>query len=285
VDEIVTLPDPLLDIIVVGYRPGPETWRLLEELPGVTRSAYVLHYFDNTGNPKNLSEAWNDLCFEGKAPYIAVLNSDALPSVGWDAILINALEDPTIGSVNPEAVPAPSGTYFGLDYHIGMPPSRDELEALAATAWKATEGKPVLYDYGSENAPYFAVMFRRRDFEELCGFDERLRFYAQDHDFQDRLRQKGQKITKATNCPFYHGDSVSTKKAIESGDIDIMEEYKAIGRVYYPIRSGAVPRWHTLSAAERAAVRADPAFRMSRNAPPGAAPEQPRAQHEKQPHR
>ena len=124
-------------------------------------------------------------------------------------------------------------------------------------------GTPILYDYGPECAPFFSVALRRSDFLELKGFDERLRFYGQDHDLQDRLRALGKKILRVVTCPFYHMDSVSTKRAIQNGDIDIMEEYRHIGRVLAPLRAGQLRRWHLLSQEERLAVRSDPQYRMS----------------------
>ena len=256
--------DERLDIVIVGFRPGPETHRLLEDIPLTTRSPYVLHYFDNTGNPKTLSQAWNDLSFEGLAPFIAVLNSDVIPSPGWDERMIQALDSEEIGSVMPNAIPV-QGQYMGLDFKFSSPPSREEMASAADHAAGVAKGEVILQDYGGENGPYFAVMLRRDDFMNLKGFDERLRFYAQDHDFQERLRLRGMKNVKLVNCPFYHGDSVATKKAIEEGDIDIMEEYRAIGRVFGPIRNGSVPRWDALSPEERAQVRQDPAYRMSKN--------------------
>jgi hypothetical protein len=71
------------------------------------------------------------------------------------------------------------------------------------------------------------------------------------------------KIVQAAGCPFTHANSASTKAAIQHGDIDIMEEYRHIGRTLMPIRTGAIPRWHEFNDAERAAVRSDPRYRMS----------------------
>lgn len=251
-----------LDIVIVGFRPGPETERLLGDLPVTTKSSYELHYFDNTGNPKSLSQAWNDLAFAGSAPYIAILNSDVIPSPAWDLRMIEALDDETIGSVMPGAIPC-VGKYLGVDVGFHMPPTREDMRHASDIAVEKSAGKPLIYDYGKEQGAYYSVMLRRADFELLKGFDERLRFYAQDHDFQDRLRMRGMKNIRLDSCPFFHGDSVATKKAIANGDIDIMAEYKTIGLIYYPIRDGQTPRWDALSDDDRKGVRADPIYRMS----------------------
>lgn len=253
----------LVDIVIVGFRPGLETERLLEDIPATTWSPFRVYYFDNTGNPKSLSEAWNDLAFAGSAPYIAVLNSDVIPSPGWDVRMMQALGHEDIGAVMPHAIGCPNVVYLGKSITTSVPPTREDMERAASIAVDESNGKPIMMDFGGEHGPFYAVMLRRADFASLKGFDERLRFYAQDHDFQDRLRSRGMKNVRLENCPFFHGDSVSTKKAIEEGDIDIMEEYRTIGRHYGPIKAGAVPRWDALSDEERASIRRDPAYRMS----------------------
>lgn len=248
-----------IDVVVVGYRPGPETTRLLSFIPSLTKSPHTLHYADNTGNPKSLSAAWNDLAAQGSEPFIAFLNPDAFPCPGWDIKMSCILRKHAhVGAVVPKAVGAPSATIAGKEFPLSNPATPEELGAIA----DSLDGD-MLYDYGSECAPFFSVMLRRQDFEDLRGFDERLRFYGQDHDLQDRLRANGMKIVQGAGCPFTHANSASTKAAIHHGDIDIMEEYRHIGRTLVPIRTGAIPRWHDLGDAERAAVRSDPRFRMS----------------------
>jgi hypothetical protein len=248
-----------VDVVVVGYRPGPETTRLLSFLPQLTRLPHKLHYCDNTGNPKSLSAAWNDLAAQGSAPFIAFLNSDAFPCPGWDLRMSSILQRHVrVGAVVPKAVGVPSARVSGREFPVSDPATPEQLEAIA----NALDGN-LLYDYGHECAPFYSVMVRRLDFDALLGFDERLRFYGQDHDLQDRLRAKGMKIVQAAGCPFTHGNSAATKAAIQHGDIDIMEEYTHIGRILGPLRSGHIRRWHTLSDKERRAVRADPAYAMS----------------------
>lgn len=252
-----------IDIVVVGYRPGPETDRLLADVRDLTTGPSQLHYVDNTGNPRTLSAAWNDLARVGTHPFIAFLNSDAVPCPGWNRLLTEVLvSHPDAGVAIPMAV-GKNPTYLERAFTVGQPPDRRDMIMMADWAREKAAGTPILYDYGSECAPFFSVALRRSEFEELKGFDERLRFYGQDHDLQDRLRAMGKKILRVVTCPFYHADSVATKKAIEKGDIDIMEEYRHIGRILAPLRTGTMPRWHLLSDQERAAVRNDPKYRMS----------------------
>ena len=255
--------EPTLDVVLVGFRPGEETDRALSDVRELSELGISLHYFDNTGNPKNLSMAWNDLAMEGRARYIAFLNSDLILSPGWDAKLVMVLDQrPDVGAAIPFAVASGPVTYHGNAFTIGSPPSREDMASLALHAQEIEE--PEIYDYGTEGAPFFAVMVRRSDFESLRGFDERFRFYAQDHEFQERLRSRGQKTVRVSDCPAWHGGSIATKRASEFNDMSPHDEYVFFGEVLSRVRRGDVPRWHDLDDPARVAVRADRRYYIPR---------------------
>lgn len=257
----------LLDIVVVAYRPGEETRRLLAELPRFTKAPYELHYFDNTGNPKNLSAAWNDLAAAGSAPFIVFLNPDISLSPEWDERLTKFLElHPEVGVVLPDPVGHPpfksvSGRTCPIAYRF--PPSEEDMIALGQWA-KTQEGFYAFTE--NDPAPFFAAMMRRKTFEALFGFDERLRFYGQDHDVQHRLRIRGLQTVRVYSCLLYNQVSVPTKKAIEHGDIDINEEYRHIGRVLPYVKDGSLAAWDRLTPKERGLIRQDPRYVISRPA-------------------
>lgn len=255
--------DPEVDVVVVGHRPGAETERVLADAVPLAGLAAKLRYFDNTGNPKNLSRAWNDLAREGRAPYIAFLNSDAVPCPGWAARLSAVLSvDSGAGAVFPQPLLPPKVRFLDREFSLSEPPTRAEMRALAA--W-ASEKHPDLSPHKAHaKAGLFSVMMRRTDFEALSGFDERLRFYGQDHDIQERLAERGLSTVRALACPFYPGRGAATRKAIDLKDIDINAEYEHCGKTLAALRSGKLNRWHLLSDAERAAVRKDPACRISK---------------------
>jgi hypothetical protein len=255
-----------IDIAVVAYRPGPETERLLEEIPLLTGRPHFVHVWDNTGNPKSLSAAWNDLGRAGDAPLLAFLNPDIALSPGWDEHLASCLEcRPEVGAALPACVGDGSFRLVnGAEYpgSYGSPPSREEMRRLAE--WAATQDG--IYPYSpSDPAPFWAVMMRRADWQALEGFDERLRFYGQDHDMQRRLRERGLQTVMVLSCPAYNFGSLPTKRACQAGDIDINEEYRHIGRVLPLIADGRLTPWDRLSAEERSAVRADPKYAISKS--------------------
>jgi hypothetical protein len=125
----------------------------------------------------------------------------------------------------------------------------------------ALAGDDGIYVYPpTDLAPFFAVLIRRETFAILKGFDERFTLYGQDHDMQERMRGMGLQTGALLSAPFWHGGSLSTKRACQHGEIHLQEEYVRIGQVLGPLREGALKRWHELSEFERAAVRLDRRF-------------------------
>lgn len=255
-----------VDVVVVGYRPGDETARLLREIPVLTKRPHKLHYFDNTGNPKNLSAAWNDLGRAGSAPFIAFLNPDIAISPEWDERMASCLEShPEAGAVLPSGVGG-NGVFRLLNKAVypgryGCPPSPEDMRALGA--WAAQQSG--LYAFSATDpAPFWAVMMRRCDWESLKGFDERLRFYGQDHDMQHRLRKRGLSTVMTFSCAVYNFGSLPTKRAMQFGDVNVNEEYHANGRVLPLLQDGRLAHWDTLTDGQRASVRGDPRYAISK---------------------
>lgn len=251
------------DVVVVGHRPGAETRRLLEDLDVSTTPPFKVHYFDNTGNPKNLSQAWNDLASAGDCDFIAFLNSDVVVPPCWNEDLVDQLQRrPYVGAV----LPAPIGqnvSIAGKRYEgmIGHPPSRDEMASVRR--WAHAEFCDQIVGFSKkERAAFFAVMVKRTTFAAFKGFDERLRFYGQDHDFQDRLRLLGLSTVRVLSCPVLHWGSTATKEAAQRGDIDLQAEYIYFGPILKAIRTGHLKRWDELSDAERLKTKSDPSLRI-----------------------
>lgn len=255
-----------VDIVVVGYRPGDETVRLLAEASALAGRDNALHYFDNTGNPKNLSMAWNDLALGGKRGFIAFLNPDIVVSPGWGDRMASCLErHPEVGAVLPSCVGG-DGVFRlvnGVTYpgQYSVPPTPGDMAAMAA--WASDKEGHYVYGPG-DMPPFWAVMMRRADWEGFNGFDERLRFYGQDHDMQERLRTKGLQTVMLLSCPVFNFGSLPTKRAQQFNEIDLNAEYHANGRVYPLLRDGRLPLWQALSDQDRAAVRGNPAYSISR---------------------
>jgi hypothetical protein len=253
------LRDGGLDIVVVAYKCQEDVDALLGSLPVMAKMPYELYFHDNSKNDQTLTILWNDLGRKGSGEYIAFLNTDIRISPGWDGRLAAFLGmHPEVGAAIPQPV--------GHDWPHLADPSQPILAltdttpaptpgAMAAIADKyaGAEGFGI---FGECNAPFFAVMVRRTDWEILKGFDERFRFYGQDHDFQRRLRNRfGKTTVRVYCCPVWHRCAGCVKKAI--GTVDFIAEMEQCGKIGGMIVSGRLPEWDALEDSEREAVRRD----------------------------
>lgn len=252
---------PHIDVVVVSYRSDEEVRTLTADLSESTVNPYTLHVFDNTGNPKTLTIAWNDLAAKGCGEYVAFFNPDIVICPEWDSMLLGAMgRRPDLGAV----LPVSMGSVRPVQCHgrivpgnWGDPPTLKDMGEIKA----AIAGDDGVYIYcATDPCAFFAVMMRRTIFERLKGFDERFTLYAQDHDMQDRIRGIGLQTGALVSAPFWHGGSLSTKRACENGEIHIQEEYVRIGQVLGPLRDGSLKRWHELSDVERSDVRGNPRY-------------------------
>jgi len=250
-----------IDVVVVSYRTEMEVARLTSDLKQSTFNPYTLHVFDNTGNPKTLTIAWNDLAAQGIGEYIAFFNPDIVICPEWDKMLIDALaRHKHLGAILPISMGSERPVQcFGRTIHgnWGDPPTQKDMGEIKA----AIAGDDGIYVYcETDPCAYFAVLMKREIFVRLKGFDERFTLYAQDHDMQDRIRGLGMQTGALVSAPFWHGGSLSTKRAVENGDIHLQEEYVRIGKVLEPLRQGSLKRWHDLSDLERAEIRRNPRY-------------------------
>lgn len=255
---------PAIDVCVVAYRSEEDMPDLEIDLTLMSRHPIQLHLFDNTGNPKTLTIAWNDLARQGSAPYLAFLNTDIRISPGWDERLVDALEaSKDVGVV----LPMPVGHDWAVRSGLGNEFPRESVcptpvrEAMCRIS-EAAKGDPDLYSFGGAcNAAFYAVLMKRSLFMDLKGFDERFRFYGQDHDFQRRvLARYGKYSIRVNRSVVWHRVSGSTMKASEHGEVDFHNELVHLGKVTDATTTGKVSPWDKLSDEERAAVRLDPIY-------------------------
>lgn len=254
-----------IDVVIVSHRPGRETARVIEDAHALAGCDVSVNHIDNTGNPLNLSQAWNDGAAQGQHEFVAFLNNDTIPCPEWGTRMIRVLErHDSVGAIVPYPVLGPKTLFLGREFVVTEPPSREIMAALAERASEEYRDDAPVKKYGAGHPGFFAVMFRRELFETLKGFDERFRFYGQDREICDRLRLFGKVPALATACPFYGGRSIATQRAIGAKDINIKEEYAFCSLMTRLMHNGEIPRWHTMSEEERRAVREDPRYAISK---------------------
>lgn len=249
----------MIDIVVIGYKTPEDVEALRRDLPAMTGSQFQLQYYDNSRNEITLTIGWNNLGKIGTGEYLAFLNTDIRLSPGWDQRLIAVLEsNPHVGA----AIPRPVGHDWpyladssqpALVLNDTTPAATPEAMTAIAAKWEPDKSFGIFHHC---NAPFYTVMFRRKDWEELKGFDERFRFYGQDHDFQRRLLIRlGKSTVMVHGCPVWHRAAGCVKKAI--GTVNFGEEQAHCGRLAGMIASGGTPEWDRLSEDQRVAVRKD----------------------------
>lgn len=254
-----------VDINIVAYHSEKDLPYVVEGIERWTTSPWSLHLFDNAGNPKTLTIAWNDLAAQGEGEFVAFMNTDIRVSPGWDERLKKALEEnPSIGVVMPRAVGHdwphlvdPARPPYG--HHDTAPaPGHGDMEILA----EKYKDDPEVYSFGGEcNASFYALVLRRKLFEDLKGFDERFRFYGQDHDFQRRMLARfGLYAGSVKNSPFWHRCAGSTREAAARGEVDFNAEMIHHGQLKASIAEQRFLEWDLILDEERQAVRKNPKF-------------------------
>jgi hypothetical protein len=213
----------------------------------MSRLDHAIHLFDNTGNPRTLSRAWNDLAAAGRAPFILFLNPDCTLSPGWDSALKEVLDRRAdIGIVRP---PGMGGDHM---------PSREQMIACAKDAPDGEFERHL--DPGLDKG-WFCSMMRRSQFEALHGFDERLRFFGQDWDVVRRMRSRlGLLFAHANRCKIWHQNGGSRREGEARGEFSSDVEFAYFQEIWERLRNGHLKDWDFLTNDERDLVRKDPIF-------------------------
>lgn len=252
-----------LDIVVVAYRSEADLPDLLEGVKTITALRHELYLFDNIGNPKTLTIAWNDLARQGSSDYIAFLNTDIRLSPSWDLRAVEGLCRHDTGAVigNPVGHDWSNVAFADGKVHPDPPLApAPNVEAMSSIV-KKWRGRLDDVTYRGCNAPFFAAVIRRDMWEALLGFDERFRFYGQDHDFQRRMSGRfGKHTVRIASCAIWHRGAGSTRQALLNGDVNFAAEMAHCGKLFAQRASGEAKPWDHLSDEERAAVRLDPVY-------------------------
>lgn len=239
-----------VDILLVGYRSEEFLPRLREDIEILSCLPHTVHYWDNIGNPKSLSIAWNDLARQGQREYICVMNPDIALSPSWDGKLVRALQNPKIGTAHPTL------------HHAETTPAREALfdaasksvEDIRVETWDVTQ-------CGIDALKFFCPMIRRRDWVRLFGVDERMRMWKQDSDFHWRMRDRlGLVASFVVGCPVWHKGFASSSEAINRREINFPEEVLLSDDMWRRIRMGHLPDWDLLLPTGREDVRRNPMF-------------------------
>lgn len=257
-------PNPKLDIVFTLYKPGALEFRLMLDLSRLTRTPHAFHYVDNSDNKRNMSTAWNECAERGSAPYICFIHTDIVLSKGWEQPLLEYLEfTPEAGAVLPN--PA-RFDLIGRKFNLSTPPTEAEMDAWASWAREAQDSQHTTFAVpAGDCACFFAVMVRRKDFQALCGFDERVRFWGNNNEFQLRLDARKLHTMMVHASSVWHQEGTAVAAAEKSGAFDGNVESAQWKLCQDRLRANPSLEWHKLSPAKRAAVRSDPRYLIGKS--------------------
>ena len=176
----------------------------IEQLPALPSNFQVVLAHRNLG----FAAANNAAARKTTSPWIALLNPDAFPDPDWLDRLLDA------------AARYPQAGFFGSLQLDADDPTRidgaGDVYHAFGIAWRADIGRPVSLSRQSEAETFgpcaAAAMYRRDDFLELGGFDERFFCYMEDIDLAFRLRLAGRQCVQVPTAVVRHKGSAIAGK-------------------------------------------------------------------------
>jgi GT2 family glycosyltransferase len=156
---------------------------------------YHLTDHDNYEADESLSKVWNDLIRESEAEYICLLNNDTRVEEAWLSRLLECFEeDENLGALGPmtNASTGPQGS----------PKYRTKDKRLLAAKYPLVG---------------FCLVFPKRIWEEIGGFDEAFELYGEDSDFCMEVQTRGYATMIRTDVFIFHHGKSSTPIAEARG--------------------------------------------------------------------
>ena len=214
---------PTLSVVVVSYNTRELTLRCLRELlghmeaEGVSGEVWVVDNASRDGSADAVAREFpavnllaldqnigfgpaNNLAFErARGRFFLLLNTDAFLHAGALSVLIEFLGDPAkarVGAVGPQLRNA-DGSLQRSCWKFPSP-ARSWMEALGVT--RALKGHPRWGDYyrwahDQTRSVDFVIgaclLVRREVYDEVGGFDPAFFLYAEESDWQKRMREDG----------------------------------------------------------------------------------------------
>lgn len=187
----------IVEIIVVTIGEDFEE-NCLKSIKENTNYPHALTEYRN--NNEGLSVVWNKLIQKSKAEFICLLNSDTLVEKDWLRNMVKYIRT-DIGIV------APVSNYAGDKQTQPKGDGIEEVDTLSG----------------------FCMLFPKKVWEEVGGFDEQFYFYFEDADFCKRVKQKGYKLLIIKEVFIEHLGQMASRKKV---DFDWRKEYKKSEKLY-----------------------------------------------------
>jgi GT2 family glycosyltransferase len=250
-------PGPVVSVVVISYNTRQMTLDCLRtlyaDLADLPAEVFVVDNASSDGSVAAVAEAFpnvrvianpnnvgfgaanNQAMRVARGEFIMLLNSDAFPKPGTTRTLVDYLRShPKVGVVGPKLLNADGSTQQSC-YRFPTPGQawRENLGISAAFG-----DHPVLGDYRTwphdrerdvEWIIGACMLLRRTVFEQVGGFDERFFMYAEETDWQRRIRDAGWEIafTPAAEVMHLGGASGAKEKArVNRHFFDSLDRYE-----------------------------------------------------------
>ncbi|MGH6881538.1 glycosyltransferase family 2 protein [Hypericibacter sp.] len=220
---------PSVCVIIVAYNPGPYLARCIDALRRQRWTDFESIIVDNgstdgavqglgalpanfrimsTGRNLGFAAANNRGAAATDAPWIALLNPDAIAAPDWlERLMAAARTYPDVAMFG--------STQIQLDDKTRWDGLGDVYHA-SGIVWRGGFGQPVTDPApgGEVFSPCAAAaLYRHEDFRAAGGFDERFFCYVEDIDLAFRLRLKGQRALQVADAVVHHAGSATTGRS------------------------------------------------------------------------
>jgi GT2 family glycosyltransferase len=162
------------------------------------------HVVRNAGN-RGFAAAANQGASLGRAELILFLNPDATLASGDLALLVRALDDPTIGAAGPRLV-RPDGS----EQRAWWPFPSPALTWREALGLERLRARHPAADGTVDFVVGACLLVRRDAFERLGGFDERFWLYGEEADLCRRLGESGLRVVHVPEARALHVGAASS---------------------------------------------------------------------------
>ncbi|WNG18380.1 glycosyltransferase [Cystobacter fuscus] len=188
-------------VVVDNNSTEPETFRFFKELPPPHR---VLR----DTRPFNWAAINNSAAEQAQGEYLLFLNNDVeVIDPDWLEAMLELAQWPEMGAVGAKLLfPNDTLQHAGVVMGIGGV-ANHAFKHLGAEQPGYFNLAQVIRDYSAVTGA--CMMVRRSVFEELGGFDERLRVAFNDIDFCLRLRERGYSVVYTPHAKLYHYESAT----------------------------------------------------------------------------
>ena len=248
---------PVLSVVIISYNTRAMTLDCLRDLfadlGALPAEVWVVDNASKDGSPAAIREAFpqvrliandrnagfgaanNQAIGGSQGRFLMLLNSDAFVHSGAVRALLRYLErHPEVGAVGPRLL-NPDGTLQRSCYPFPSP-VRAWIENLWLSA--AFPNHPVVGDYSrwSHDADRLVewvigacVVVRREVLDQVGGFDERFFMYAEETDWQRRIRAAGWQIGFTPDAVVTHvggASGVADLPRIKAGFFESLDRYE-----------------------------------------------------------